>query len=65
MRVLRIKAVENLLERLEDKIMENSETDKEGKKAKIEASVFSPSNYYLRIFVKSTYKEIYFFKTSA
>ena len=34
MRVLRIKAVENLLERLEDKIMENSETDKEGKKAK-------------------------------
>ena len=34
MRVLRIKAVENLLERLEDKIMKNSETDKEGKKAK-------------------------------
>lgn len=34
MRVLRIKTVENLLERLEDKIMENSETDKEGKKAK-------------------------------
>lgn len=34
MRVLRIKAVENLLERLEDKIMKNNETDKEGKKAK-------------------------------
>lgn len=34
MRVLRIKAVENLLERLEDKIMKNNETDKEWKKAK-------------------------------
>lgn len=42
MRVLWIKAVENLLERLEDKIMENSETDKEGKRLKIEVSVFSP-----------------------
>ena len=41
MRVLRIKAVENLLERLEDKIMKNNETDKKGKRLKIEASVFS------------------------